>query len=155
MTDKLLPDIIQPEGLQIAETYLMLGGNSKRVSTELGIPISEVDAQLKKNEVRTFINRQFNESGFRNKHRIFGVMDQLLNMKLEEIQDTEVGTSVDIVDLIKVMHKMKMDEMKMEAEIEKAKMANAPTKQTNVQINNGVTGGSDENYMKLLQTLAG
>lgn len=155
MTDKLLPDIIQPEGLQIAETYLMLGGDSKRVSTELGIPISEVDAQLKKNEVRTFINRQFNESGFRNKHRIFGVMDQLLNMKLEEIQDTEVGTSVDIVDLIKVMHKMKMDEMKMEAEIEKAKMANAPTKQTNVQINNGVTGGSDENYMKLLQTLAG
>lgn len=155
MTDKLLPDIIQPEGLEIAEAYLTFGGDSKRVSTELSIPIAEVDAQLKKGEVRSYINRQFNETGFRNKHRIFGVMDQLLNMKLEEIQETEVGTSVDIVDLIKVMHKMKMDEMKMEVDLEKAKAAAGPAKQTNVQINNGMAGGDDENYLKLLNVLAG
>lgn len=153
MTDKLLPDIIQPEGLQIAETYLMCGGDSKRVASELSLPVAEVEAQLKKNEVRSYINRQFNEQGFRNKFRIFGVMDQLLNMKLEEIQETQVGTSMDIVDLIKVMHKMKMDEMKMEAEMLKAQQASAPTTQTNIQNNINMPGGDDENYMSLINKL--
>lgn len=156
MTDKLLPDIIQPEGLQVAETYLMLGGDSKRTASELNLPVAEVEAQLKKNEVRTYINRQFHEQGFRNKFRIFGVMDQLLNMKLEEIQDTQVGTSVDIVDLIKVMHKMKMDEMKMEAELLKAQSATSgPTNQTNIQNNINMPGGDDENYMALINKLVG
>lgn len=153
MTDKLLPDIIQPEGLQVAETYLLCGGDSKRTAQELGLPIPEVEAQLKKNEVRTYINRQFNEQGFRNKFRIFGVMDQLLNMKLDEIQETSVGTSLDVVDLIKVMHKMKMDELKMEVELAKAQHASGPTTQTNIQNNINMPGGDDENYMALVNKL--
>lgn len=154
--EKLLPDIIQPEGLQVAETYLALGGDSRRTATELGLPIAEVEAQLKKTEVRTYINRAFNEQGFRNKFRIFGVMDQLLNMKLEEIQETGVGTSVDIVELAKVYHKMKMDEMKMEVEVLKAQNASkAPTTQTNIQNNINMPGGDDENYMALINKLVG
>lgn len=154
MTEKLLPDIIAPEGLQVAETYLMLGGDSKKVSQELGLSVAEVDAQLKKKEVSSYINRQFNETGFRNKHRIFGVMDQLLNMKLDEVQETGVGTSMDIVDLIKVMHKMKMDEMKLEAEVAKTQ-ASIPSTQTNIQNNINLAGSDDENYMALLSRLTG
>lgn len=156
MSDKLLPDVIQPEGLEIAEAYLMLGGDSKRVSQELDLPVATIEANLKKNEVRTYINRAFNEQGFRNKFRIFGVMDQLLNMKLDEVQETGVGTSVDIVDLVKVMHKMKMDETKAEIDLLKAQAAaGTPTTQTNIQNNINIPGGEDENYMALVNKLMG
>ncbi|AUG85026.1 terminase small subunit [Vibrio phage Ceto] len=155
MTDKLLPDIIQPEGLQVAETYLMLGGDSKRTAAELNLPIAEVDAQLKNREVKAYIDRQFNEQGFRNRHRIFGVMDQLINMKLEEIQETGVGTSADILDVMKTYHKMHMDMMKMEAEKAKAQGTPAPTSQTNIQNNINIPGGEDENYMALINKLVG
>lgn len=155
MTDKLLPDIIQPEGLQIAETYLMLGGDSKRVSQELGMSIAEVDAQLKKKEVSSYIDRQFNEVGFNNKHRLHGVMDQLINLKLEEIEETGVGTSLDIAELLKLKHKMKMDEIKAQADLLKAGGANTPTSQTNIQNNISMPGAGDENYMALLGKLAG
>lgn len=154
MTDKMLPDIIAPEGLQVAEMYLLCGGDTKKAAGELSLPVSEFEAQLKKNEVRSYINRQFNEQGFRNKFRIFGVMDQLLNMKLEEVQETGIGTSMDIVDLIKVMHKMKMDEIKAEAELLKAQAAGGgPSSQTNIQNNIAISGGDDENYMALLNRL--
>ncbi|QIG60738.1 hypothetical protein VPT02_162 [Vibrio phage VPT02] len=156
MTDKLLPDIIQPEGLQVAEAYLTFGGDSKKVAQELNLPVAEVDAQLKNREVKAYIDRQFHEQGFRNRHRIFGVMDQLMNMKLEEIQETGVGTSADILELAKVYHKMKMDEMKMDIERAKATAASGgPTNQTNIQNNINIPGGEDENYMALINKLVG
>lgn len=155
-TDKLLPDIIQPEGLQIAETYLMCNGDSKRAAQELSLPIEQVDAQLKNREVKAYIDRQFNEHGFRNRHRMFGVMDQLINMKLEEIQETGVGTSADILDVMKAYHKMHMDMMKMETEKAKAAAAaGGPTNQTNIQNNINMPGGDDENYMALINKLVG
>lgn len=152
MTDKLLPDIIQPEGLQVAEKYLELGGDSKAVALELSLPVVEVEKQLKNNEVKAYINRQFNEVGFRNKFRLFGLMDQLINMKIEEMQETDCGTSMDIMDVLKLAHKMKMDEMKMETEMIKAQNS-TPGKQVNVQVNNGIAGGDDPAYMSLLNTL--
>lgn len=154
MSDQLLPDIIAPEGLEVAEAYLELGGDTKQTSKQLGLPVAEVEAQLKKPEVKGYVNRIFNEQGFRNRNRIFGVMDQLLNMKLEEIQETGVGTSMDIVDVIKFYHKMKMDEMKMEMEIDKNKTS-TPTTQTNVQNNFNLPGADDENYTALMSRLSG
>lgn len=154
--DKLLPDIIAPESLQIAEAYLTCGGDTKLVAREMNLPVAEVDAQLKKREVKEYVNRIFYEQGFRNRHRIFGVLDQLMNMKLEEIQETGVGTSLDAVELIKVIHKMKMDEMKAETELLKAKGgAQGITQQTNIQNNFNGPGGDDENYMALMARLAG
>lgn len=155
-TDKLLPDIIAPEGLEIAEAYLASGGDSREVSKLLGLPAEEVDKQLKKPEVKGYIDRIFNESGFRNRDRLFGVMDQLVNMKLDEVQETGVGTSLDIVDLLKAMHKMKVDEHKMRMDELKMSQSNSgPTNQTNIQNNFEMPGGGDPAYMNLLDKLAG
>lgn len=156
MTDKLLPDIIQPESLQVAEAYLECGNDSKKTAAVLSLPIETIEAELKKNEVRTFINRRFNEFGFRNKNRIFGVMDQLISMKIEEMEESETGSGYDIMDMLKVYHKMKMDEIKAETDSIKAQQALAPGKQTNIQNNFGnMPGGDDQNYMKLVSVLSG
>ena len=152
MTDKLLPDIIQPEGLEVAEAYLELGGDSKAVAVRLGLPAVEVEKQLKTDEVKSYINRQFNEVGFRNKFRTFGLMDQIINMKIAEMEETGVGSAMDIMDILKVQHKMQMDVMKAEADLVKAQNT-TPGKQVNVQVNNGMAGSDDSNYMQLLNTL--
>lgn len=154
MTDKLMPDIIQPEGLLVAEKYLECGNDSKATAAALNMPIEQIEAQLKKNEVRSFINRRFNEYGFRNKNRFFGLMDQLINMKIEEMEESQIGSSLDIAELMKMYHKFKMDEAKSEIELIKATAAAGPSKQVNVQNNFGnMPGGDDENYMGLINAL--
>lgn len=153
MTDKLLPDIIAPEGLQVAEAYMMCGMDSKKVAAELGMELAVVDQQLKSPQVKQYINRQFNESGFRNKHKIGALLDNIINMKIDEMQETGLGSSMDIMDILKVAHKFKMDEMKMEVEIEKVK-GSTPTTQTNIQNNISMPGADDENYAKLMNVLA-
>lgn len=156
MTDRLLPDIIQPEGLLVAEKYLECGSDSKKTSQLLGLPIEQVEAQLKKTEVRTFINRRFNEYGFRNKDRFFGLLDQIINLKIDEMDESQIGSSMDIMDIMKLAHKFKMDEMKAEADMQKASIAAGPSKQVNVQNNFGnLPGGDDDNYMSLINALVG
>ena len=113
-TDLLVPDMIAPEGLEIAESYLKNSGDSRLVCQELGLPAEVVEKQLKNPEVSGYISRIFGESGFRNKHRIFGLLDQVINLKLDEMQETGLGTTMDIVDLLKTAHTMKMQELKME-----------------------------------------
>jgi hypothetical protein len=154
--DKLLPDTIPPEGLRVAEAYLACGGDSKAAASELGMPISVIDAQLKKGEVKAYINRAYNESGFRNKFRIGAILDSIINMKLDEMQETELGSSMDIMDILKIAHKMKMDEAKAEIELEKVRAANqGPVSQTNIQNNIGVGDPSDAGYQALLSKLTG
>lgn len=153
MTDKLLPDIIQPESLSVAEAYLECGNDSRKTADMLLVPIEQIELELKKPEVRSFINRRFNEFGFRNKNRFFGLMDELLNMKIDEMEESGIGSSMDIMDMMKLAHKFKMDELKAEADMLKATQASGPAKQVNVQNNIGMPGGDDENYMKLVNTL--
>ena len=154
-TDLLLPEIISPEGLSVAECYIENGGDSSKVALLLDIPKAEIDRQLRNPEVKGYIARIFSETGFRNKNRLFGLLDQVINLKLEEMADTGLGSTQDIMDILKTSHNMKIQEMKMEAEILKAQTAaKAPAiaAQTNVQINN-LPGSSDPGYMNVLDLL--
>lgn len=152
-TDLLTPELIAPEGLEVAESYLSNAGDSRKVAQELDLPMEVVEKQLKTPEVKGYVNRMFNEVGFRNRFRVFGLLDQLVNMKLDEMQETGLGTSMDIVELLKTVHNMKMQELKMEAELTKASQTSAPTTQTNVQINNTIPGSDDPGYMNVLEML--
>ena len=152
-TDSLVPDMIAPEGLQIAESYLKHGGDSKLVALELELPKAQIDLQLKKPEVKGYISRVFNEAGFRNKNRMFGLLDQIVNMKLDEMADTGLGTTMDIMDVLKTYQTMQMNTMKMELELIKAQKDNAPVSQTNIQVNQNLPGSSDPAYMDVLNLL--
>lgn len=155
MTDTLLPELISPEGLNVAEAYLMSGQDRKQTASILGMSMDTLDAMLEKREVRNYIDNVFFESGFRNREKLFGVMDVIIERKLEELEESGMGSSADILEIMKTFHKMKMDEYKMRIEFMKAENnIKGPTNQTNIQNNIQLPGSNDSAYMTLLENIA-
>ena len=91
--------------------------------------------------------------GYRNKNQIAAVMDEMIASKLEEAQETGIYSSKDLADLLQMQHKMRMDEIKAQTDLEKAQ-ANNIKNQTNVQINESIPFGQG-NYGKLMEKLLG
>ena len=140
--------VIEPEGLTIAETYLQNGGSAQKTAEFLGISVESVATQLKKREVKAYIDQMFFESGFRNRTKVAGVMDALIEAKLEEMDETGLGSEKDIADLIQQQHKMTMEMMAMEIKMIEAQQK-VPSTQTNIQVNMG--GG--EKYNSLIDKI--
>lgn len=133
---------ICPEGLVVAQTYLEEGQDSQAVAVRLNLPIEKVDELLNKRETKVYIDRIYHETGFRNRHKMGELMDAIINNKLEEMDETGLGSSKDIIEILQVAHKMKMDQMAMEIKLAEAK---TPAVQINTQVNN--------NYNKLLDRI--
>jgi molybdenum cofactor biosynthesis enzyme len=76
----------------------------------------------------------------------------MIASKLEEAQETGVYSSKDLADLLSMAHKMRMDEIKAQAELVKAESTNIRN-QTNVQINDGGLPFGQGNYGKLMEKL--
>ena len=75
----------------------------------------------------------------------------MIEKKLEEADETEIYTNKDMADLLQLAHKMRMDEMKAQTELEKAR-AGTIKNQVNIQDNSGVPFGQG-NYGQLLKKL--
>jgi len=135
---------LSPEMLEIAESYLMTT-DARLTAQDLGIPKEKVVYYLNKPECKRFIDTIFLEQGYLNRHRIQDVLSHIMDIKLEEMRDSEIGSNKDIADLLMMAHKIRTDEAKTIA------TSSAPTNQTNVQINNGA--GFGDNYNSLLEKL--
>ena len=152
--DVLVPDLMSPEGMDVIEAYLQCGSDVPSAARSLGMSEIAFRDIMNRNEVKNYLNDIFMESGFRNRDRLFGVLDEVIKRKLEELEETGMGSDQDIMDILCKAHKMKMEEMKMMVELEKAKAAvRAPANQTNIQ-NNIIAGAGDQNYMDLITSLA-
>ena len=103
--------------------------------------------------IRDSIDTVYLDMGYRNRNNIAGVLDEMIASKLEEAQESGVYSSKDLADLLTMAHKMRMDEMKAQADLAKAE-ATGPKNQTNVQINGEVPFGQG-NYGKLMEKLLG
>jgi hypothetical protein len=79
-------------------------------------------------------------------------MDSIIDKKMEELEEAEIGSSKDILDILTVAHKMRMEEMKAMVDYEKLHKAPEIQNQTNVQINEGMGEG---NYGRLMKQLLG
>tara|TARA_S200002703_G_scaffold119793_1_gene105551 strand:- start:70 stop:528 length:459 start_codon:yes stop_codon:yes gene_type:complete len=141
---------ISPEGMEVANTYLQYG-NIRGVVDSLGVPEYKVAEILNKREVKKYIDTVYLDMGYRNRGNIASVLDEMIQSKLEEAQETGVYSSKDLADLLQMAHKMRMDEIKAQTELEKASTA-AVRSQTNVQINEGIPFGQG-NYGKLMEKL--
>ena len=137
---------ISPEGLRVAEAYLQNGQDLIKTAEALGLDKSTVQFLLAKRETKNYIDQIFMESGFRNRGKMADLMDEIINQKLEELADTGMGSSKDILEILQVAHKMQMDHMAMQIKLAEAS-SKAPS--VAVQINNN--GGS--NYNSLLEKL--
>lgn len=141
---------ISPEGLEIANAYLQFG-NIKAVTEFTGVPEDKIVDLLNKREVKKYIDTVYLDLGYRNKNNIASVLDEMIQSKLEEAQETGVYSSKDLADLLQMAHKMRMDEIKAQAELMKAEHAQVKN-QTNVQINEALPFGQG-NYGKLMDKL--
>ena len=142
---------ISPEGLEIANSYLQFG-NIRGVCDYLQVPEQQVVEVLNKREVKKYIDTVYLDMGYRNKNNIATVLDEMIQSKLEEAQETGVYSSKDLADLLQMAHKMRMDEIKAQAELLKAETTNIRN-QTNVQINDAALPFGQGNYGKLMEKL--
>jgi hypothetical protein len=149
MSSVALTTKISPEGLEIANSYLQHGSISV-VSHRLGVKQDVISEMLNRREVKQYIDTVYLDTGYRNRFKLADTLDTLIDKKMEEAEESEIYTSKDLADLLQMAHKMRMDEIKAQAELEKAK-ATSIKQQTNVQINDGAFGSG--NYGKLMEKL--
>lgn len=138
---------ISPEGLELANEYLQCG-SIEDAAKALSITTDKAVDVLNKTEVKRYIDAVYLDMGYRNRNNIAKVMDEIIESKLEEARDSEMFSSKDLVDIMQIAHKMRMDEIK--AENAKPSIQN----QTNVQINENTPFG-EGNYGELMRKLLG
>ena len=141
---------ISPEGVEIANSYLQYG-NIREVCNYLGVPEDKVVSILNKREVKQYIDTVYLDMGYRNRNNLASVMDDIIASKLEEATETGIYSKKDLADLLQMAHKMRMDKIKAQAELEKASSSSIKN-QTNVQINEAIPFGQG-NYGKLMEKL--
>lgn len=143
--------VISPEALEVANSYLTTQ-SSEATAESLGVAVETVLQVLDRPETRRYIDQVFLDTGFNNRFKMRRAMDALISRKFEELDEAGVGSSKDIADLLMLSHKMTMEELSRQIELEKLKTKNTSIKsQVNVQINEGVEPGS--NYGALLSKL--
>lgn len=142
---------ISPEALEVANCYLQTQSISK-VAEELNIAPEIVSDYLDKREVKAYIDNVFMDMGFNSRFRMRSLMDTIIQKKLEEMDEAEIGSSKDIADLLALSHKMTMETLDKQIQLEKARGTRVQT-QVNMQVNE--FGGENTKYGNLISRLLG
>jgi len=139
---------ISPENLEIANCYLQLQ-TADAVADELDIPKSLVTQTLARREVKQYIDSVFFDVGYNNRFQMRRAMDALIKKKFQELEEAESGSTKDIAELLMMSHKMTMELLDKQIELEKLQ-ANTIKNQVNVQINEV---GDGTRYGQLIKQL--
>ena len=131
---------ISPESIEIANAYLEKG-DINAVSTELKVPRDVVSEYLNKREVKNYIDSVYLDAGYRNRFKLAEVMDTLIDKKLEEAEETEMYSNKDLADLLQMAHKMRMDEIKAQAEADPDSAGEQPQDTESLAQDVGLGGG--------------
>ena len=126
---------ISPENLEVANCYLQMQ-DIHEVAETLDVPTELVTQILSKKDVKSYIDNVFFNLGYNNRFKLRRAMDAVLKKKFQELEESETGSSKDIAELLALSHKMTMDEMSRQIELEKLRQSTI-TRQTNIQINDG------------------
>jgi len=138
---------ISPEALEVANAYLTIQ-NAQKVSDSLDIPLETVSQILGRREVKAYVDQVFFDMGFNNRFTLRAAMDAIISKKFQEMDEAGVGSNKDIIEILALSHKMTMETLDKELQLEKLR-GNSIKSQVNVQINEG--GGS--NYGNLIERL--
>lgn len=125
---------ISPEALEVANCYLQCQ-DPRQVAQELDMQPDLVTQILSRREVRSYIDQVFMDTGYNNRFLLRRAMDALIKQKFQELEEGQIGSNKDIADLLQMSHKMSMDLLDRQIQLEKLQQAGAPSKQVNVQIN--------------------
>ena len=140
---------IAPEALEIANCYLQVQ-DPRAVAEQLSIDAAYVVEILERREVRSYIDHVFMDTGYNNRFLIRRAMDALIKQKFQELEEGGIGSNKDIADLLQLSHKMSMDLLDRQIQLEKIIAdRKTPNNQVNVQINELDTS----KYSQLVQRL--
>lgn len=143
---------IAPEALEIANCYLQCQ-DARAVAEELEMSVDVVSNYLARREVKAYINQVFFDMGFNNRFKMRRAMDAILAKKFSEMEEADTGSSKDIAELMALSHKMSIELLDREIQLEKLRTERSgPTNQVNVQINEG---GDGTKYGALISKLMG
>lgn len=138
---------ISPEGLEVANCYLQCQ-NTDTVAQTLGLSPEIVSDLLNRREIKAYINQVFFDTGFNNRFKLRAAMDAIIAKKFEEMDDAGIGSNKDILEILALSHKMTMESLAKELELEKLRLGSQPKTQNNIQIND-----SGSNYGNLIERL--
>ena len=140
---------IQPEAMEVIEQYLYHNRDVNLVANALNTTPTVITDILNKREVRGYLDHLFMESGYRNREKFFTVLDNLLDAKIEELDEAQMGSSMDIMDIMKIYHGMKVKELELSIKLQELQSNSKQSASTinNVQINNS------SGYDKLLDRI--
>ena len=138
--------IISPEALEVANCYLQEQDTTK-VALILGTSPELVAQILARREVKAYVDQVFFDMGFNNRFKMRKAMDAIISKKFQELDEAGVGSGKDILEILALSHKMTMETLDKQLQLEKLRESNVRT-QTNIQINDG---GS--NYSNLIERL--
>jgi hypothetical protein len=143
---------ISPEALEVANCYLQCQ-DARAVADNLCLPVESVSQILSRREVKSYINQVFFDLGFNNRFKMRSAMDAVLKRKFKEMEEADVGSNKDIAELLALSHKMSMELLDREIQLEKLRSERqGPKSQVNVQINEG---GDGTKYGALISRLLG
>lgn len=148
-TPALLPDeeySLSPEALEITNTYLSCL-DINETAEQLQLEKNEVVKYLNKYEVKRFINTILLDKGYANQFKLQDIMDTIIENKLEEAQETDIYSNKDLLDVLTLQHKMRMDYIDKMLKLAEAQNK-VPQNQTNVQVNS-----YGDNFSNLLEKL--
>jgi hypothetical protein len=128
---------ISPEALEVANVFLQTQ-NIDTVASDLDIPKEIVTQILARREVKAYIDNVFMNLGYNNRFMMSEAMDAIIKKKFQELEESEMGSTKDIAELLALKHRMVMDEYSKMIEWEKLRQTNIKS-QVNVQINDGGT----------------
>jgi hypothetical protein len=123
---------INPEGLEIANSYLQ-EGSIEGVCRALKVSRDVATAWLNKREVRKYIDTVYLDSGYRNRNKLGDLLDEIIESKLQEARADEFYSKKDLADLITLAMKLRESAVKEARDSDATSIKN----QTNVQINEG------------------
>ncbi len=139
---------ISPEALEVANQYLQCQ-DIAQVSEILDLAPQLVTQILSKREVKSYIDHVFMNVGFNNRFRMRDAMDAVIKQKFQELEESGMGSTKDIAELLALSHKMSMDELDKQIKLETLRQSNIKN-QVNVQIND-----DGSKYSNLIHTLLG
>ncbi len=140
--------VISPESLEVANAYLQCPDMAK-VADSLDMPVDVISNILDRREVKAYINNVFFNTGFNNRFQVRDLMDAIIKKKLAEMDDADIGSTKDITEIMALSHKITMETLDKEIQLEKIRAAAQIKTQTNIQIND--SGGSK--YASLIEQL--
>ena len=111
----------------ILDAYLDNARNINRTAQALGIPKLDVAKVINKPEAITVLTAI--------EDLLYEKMEELLNDRIQFLEEAGITTSKDPVEIIAAMHKMRMEELKLKIKLSESK---TPTKVSNTQVNIGL-----------------